>query len=448
MPPKAAVGAKPAEKKEEGKEGAEKKEEGAEPGKEGAEKGEEGAEPGKEGAEKGEEGAEKGEAPIPGQNPETGKCEGEDSCAGNNIADSFKDPGRLMDGAKKSLDDGVKNGINHIMTSLTNPAKCATMVVGSVPAVIQGIGKSISGAFNDISLSINNTFDTIHLQGFDGMFGPFKIAHAMFMLKLQGIINDIALGSEAEKILSDPNLTAKILFDKLVYRSKMYKLAIKDAEFRGVFKVWIADYVNTLLNALKIAQPEVDRINAEIKAIIEGMGDNIGESLGHAITNVIASAVSALPAVGGIVSAVKSADQLGQEIINACKPPIAKGAGIIMPIVNQFNKEKSRFACEGEKLKRKIQPPLDRIEAKMNALSQKIENKMASVSAKIDNKISKTAAKIDKKMSQSGGATMTKRENRRKIKNTTKRIHYLLKRFTCRRQRKLNYTRRLNDTRC
>jgi hypothetical protein len=422
MPPKADVGAKPADDKK-------KEEEGAEPGKEGESK-------------------EKGEAPIPGQNPETGKCEGEDSCAGKTIAEAISNPSHAMDGVKDSVKDGLKNGVNTLMTSLTNPAKCATMVVGSVPAVIRGIGKSISGAFDDINLSINNTFDTIQVQGFDGLFGPFKIAHAMFMLKLQGIINDIALGSEADKILSDPNLTAKILFDKLVYRSKMYKLAIKDAEFRGVFKVWIADYVNTLLTALKIAQPEIDRINAEIKAIIEGMGDNIGESLGHAITNIIASAVSALPVVGGIVSAVKSADQLGQEIINACKPPIAKGAGIIMPIVNQFNKEKSRFTCEGEKLKRKIKPPIDRIEAKLNALSQKIENKMANVSAKIDNKIAKTASKIDKKMTQSGGSNMTKRDNRRKIKNTTKRIHYLLKRFTCKRQRKINYTRRLNDTRC
>jgi len=432
MPPK-ATGAEKPEKKEEGKEkGAEEGKAGTEEGKAGAEEGKAGAEEGKAGAEEGKAGAEAGKtgaAPITGQNPDTGKCEGEDSCAGKNFAEALKDPGRLMDGVKDSVKDGVKNGVNTLMTSLTNPAKCATIVVGSVPAVISGIGQSIAGAVDDINSSINKTFDTIQLQGFDGIFGPFKIAHAMFMMKLQGIINDIALGKDAEKILSDPNLTAKILFDKLVYRSKMYKLAIEDAEFRNIFKDWIADYVNTLLNALKIAQPEIDRINTEIKNIIEGMGDNIGESLGHAITNVIASAVSALPVVGGIVNAVKSADQLGQEIINACKPPIAKGAGIIMPIVNQFNKEKTRLECEGEKLKRKIKPPIDRIEAKMNALSQKLENKMA-------------------KTKQSGGAGATQRAKHKRIKNTTKRIHYLLKRFTCRRRGKINYTRRLNETRC
>jgi hypothetical protein len=208
----------------------------------------------------------------------------------------------------------------------------------------------------------------------------------------------------------------------------MYKMAIKDAEFRGVFKVWMGDYVNTLLASLKVAQPEVDRINKEVKTIIEGMGTNIGESLGHAVTNVIASALGALPVVGGVVSAIKSADQLGQEIINACKPPIAKGAGIIMPVVNGFNKQKSRLNCEVEKLESKVKPIIQKIEGKMNNLTSKGGGGMQGGGG--------------------GGGRDTKKRITKKIVNTTKRINELLNRFTVRRRNsKLNYTRRLNKSR-
>jgi hypothetical protein len=421
MPPKAAAPKKEAPAKKDNKKedgDGEKKEE--EKGKEGEgesekKEGEEGKE--KEGEKKEGEGDEKKQDK---DKDEKGNCVGEDTCAGKDAADSFKGPNELLESAKKKVDDGVKNGIKTLVTAITNPAKCVALSVGAVPTMIDGIGNSIAGAFDNITLSINNTFNAVGNKGFDGIFAPFQIANAMFLGKLQDIVNNIALGPDAEKILSNPNITAKILFDKLVLRSKLYKLAIEDAELRGVLKKWIAGYVNTLLATLKIAQPEIDRINAEVKNIIEGMGDNIGESLGHALTNIIASVLSALPVVGGVVSAIKSADQLGQEILNACAPPIAKGAGIIMPVVNGFNKQKSRLNCEVKKLEDKVMPIMNKIENKMNTITNKMNNKLQA----------------------GGGGTQTK--TKKHIQKTTKRINYLLGRFTSSRKRKINYTRRLH----
>jgi hypothetical protein len=416
-----ADGGKKDEKKEEGKKD-EKKD-----GKEGEKKDEK--KDGKEGEKKeGEEGKGKGS-----DKDEKGKCVGEESCAGKDIAAKFSSPGKMLDNAKENLDKKIKEGMKTVVTTITNPAKCATMAVGAVPAMINGIGKSISGAFDGITLSINNSFKAADAKGFTGILGPFKIANAMFLGKLQGIINNIALGPDADKILSDPKLTAKLLFDKLVFRSNMYKMAIKDAEFRGVFKVWMSDYVNTLLASLKVAQPEIDRINKEVKTIIEGMGSNVGESLGHAIVNVIASALGALPVVGGVVSAIKGADQLGQEIIKACEPPITKGAGILMPMVNGFNKQKSRLNCEVEKLEGKVKPIIQNIEGKMSKITSKVGGGMQGGGM------------------QGGGmqSRNTKRRINKKIANTTKRINELLTRFTVRRRNsKTNYTRRLNQSRC
>jgi len=150
------------------------------------------------------------------------------------------------------------------------------------------------------------------------------------------------------------------------------------------------------METLKIAQPEIDRVNVEIKNIIEDMGDNIGTSLGHAVTNAVTSVVSALPGVGGVVSAIKSADQLGQDLIRSCKP-LSEGAGIVMEGVNTFNKEKSRLECEVNKFEKQVEPIMKRIESAQ----------------------------------QVGGGNMKK-----KINKTTKRVHYLLNRFHTRRLRR------------
>jgi hypothetical protein len=453
--------AKAAEKKEEPKkaEGAEKAEdkekEGKEKGEEGKEKGEKGEEGEKKEGEEGKDGEGEKEIGKDGKD-ENGKCVGEDTCAGDAIATKFEAPNDVLVAAKKKLDDGVKEGVKNVMTTLGNPLKCAKLITAEIPNVIPNmidkIGKSISGAFNDINLSITKTFENagnVDIKGYPDLFGPFEVAWAMGMSKIQGVINGIALGVDAEKILSDPNLTAKILFDKLVLRSNLYKMALDDAEIRGIFKDWMAQYVDTLLNALKIAQPEIDRINNEVKTIIEGMGDNIGTSLGHAITNIIASALSALPVVGGVVSAIKSADQLGQEIINACKPPIAKGAGILMPPINEFNKQKSKLECEINKLKSKIEPPIKRLEEKMASVTAKIDSKMANVTAKLDSKMASATAKLDSKMAsateQKGGGGGG--QNKIKIQRTTRRIKQMLMRFQGKKPSKPNYTRRLHKAR-
>jgi hypothetical protein len=351
---------------------------------------------------------------VPGKNPATENCEGKDSCAGEKFAKILT--GDLGEIAKKKAAEAAKKVAKSLLTTFTNPAKCASLAVGSVPLMITSIGKSISDAFDKISNSINNAATAMNKKGFNGIFGPFKIAGAMFMLKLQGVINNIALGPDAEIILSNPQMTAKILFDKLILRSKLYKLALEDAEIRGVLKIFITEYVNNLLLTLQIAQPDIDRVNAKIKSIIEGVGDNIGESLGHALVNVIASVLGALPVVGGVVSAIKGADQLGQEILNTCKPPITKGAGILMPMINGFNKQKSRLDCEVAKFTNKIEPVIKRVEAKLN-------------------------------VGQKGGGNLTKKQQERNIHNTTKRVNYLLKRFTGKRRHKINYTRRLLQSR-
>jgi hypothetical protein len=331
-----------------------------------------------------------------------GKCVGKDSCAGARRAADLQAPKKEFDSMDKIVKDKMYNGMKNAWTNLSDKAKCPIYVGKTLPEIIPNmitkIGQSTAGAFNNVSNSIKNLFDQVSgqdIKGYPNIFGPFEVAYAAVIIKIQNVINKIALGADADKILADPKIKSGELLDKMMRTSKRYKDAIKDAEIRNIFKDWMKNYTDALLETLDVAKPEVDRINKEINNIIEGMGDNIGESLSHALVNVAQSAVANVPVVGGIVSAVLSADQLGQEIINACKPPIAKGAGIVMPVVNGINKQIDKTKCQ------------------MNDLAKKFEPVMK---------------KLDK-LEGGGGKNKTVKNVGKKINNTTRRVEYMLSRF-------------------
>ena len=390
----------------------------------------------KEGAEKGEKDEKKDEKkgekkddkkegaaedpPIEGQNPDTKKCEGKPSCAGESIGTTFSAPKEGLSGMKKILDDKVKGAGKAILTVATNPAQCAANVAGAVPSIVGSVFDAVAGGIDKIGNSFNNLGAKAEAKGFDGIFAPFEIGYTMFTQKLQNVASSIALGSDfwqkhPELPQGDPKAAAKIVVDTAMKRSGIYKLALQDAETRGIFKKWLSQYTDSLLNVLKVAQPEIDRINNEIKTIIEGAGSNVGDAAGHALTNVLTSALSALPVVGGVVSGVNALDQLGKKIVDSCEPIVTKGAGIVLPMVNGFNKQKSRLNCEVTKLTNTIKKPIERLEAKLTP--------------------------------QSGGGCMRSKKNiKKKIVTTQKRVTYLLNRFT-RRNHKTNYTRRLRQSR-
>ena len=400
---------KPAEKKDDKKEG-----EGAEKGeKKEGEKGEK-----KDGDKK--DGEKKEDPPIEGQDPDTKKCVGKPSCAGEGIAGTLSAPGNGLSSMKKVLDDKVKGAGKAMLTVATNPAQCAANVAGAVPAIVGSVFDAVAGGIDKIGNSFNNLGAKAEAKGFDGIFAPFEIGHSMFMQKLQNVASSIALGSDfwqkhPELPQGDPKAAAKIVVDTAMKRSGIYKLALEDAETRGIFKKWLSQYTDSLLNALKVAQPEIDRINNEIRTIIEGAGSNVGDAAGTAIANALTTALSALPVIGGVVSGVTALDNLGKKIVGICEPPLVKGAGIVLPVVNAFNKQKSRLNCEVTKLTNTIKKPIERLEAKLTP--------------------------------QSGGAGMRSKKNiKKKIVTTQKRVTYLLNRFT-RRNHKTNYTRRLRQSR-
>ena len=381
-----------------------------------------------------------------GDKGKDGKCVGKDTCAGDKLASKLSAPANKLRSLDTMLRDKVNNSMKDAWKNLTDKAKCpiyvAEKIPDMIPNMIEKIGKSTAGAFDNVANSIKNLFDQVsgqEIKGYPNIFGPFEVAYAFVIIKIQNVINQLALGADADKILADPAIKSGELLAKMMRTSKRYKDAIKEAELQDIFKDWIKNYTDALLETLDIAKPEIDRINTELKNIIEGMGDNIGESLSHALVNVVRSVVSNIPIVGGIVSAVMSADELGQEIINACKPPVAKGAGIIMPIVNGVNKQVDKTKCQVDKLVKKIEPLMLKLENKANSVGEKVNSKVEKMSSKMDEKVEKMSSKMDEKVEKSkegggggGGGGRQKKTVKnigKRINNATRRVEYMLSRF-------------------
>jgi hypothetical protein len=306
---------------------------------------------------------------------------------------------------KENFDKKLRDSGGKLAEAVFNPVKCAALTLGAAPAMVTGVFDAFAGGIDKVANSFSGATTAAADQGFDGLLAPFKIGHAMFMTKIQDIIQRITLepgflDKPEFKGMAIKEVADKVL-EKAGWKSDVLSKALETAEFRGIFKPWFQQYIDSLMKVLKIAQPEIDRINAEISAIIEGMGTNVGDSVGRALTNVIVSALGALPVVGGIASVINAADQMGSKFTEKCGPIVAKAAGIYVPVVQAIDKQTSHINCEVDKLSHKLDPLFAKLTPK-----------------------------------QSGGA-------KKKIKKTTRRVNYLLKRFTCRRNCKTNYSRRL-----
>ena len=356
-----------------------------------------------------------------------GKCVGEDSCTMRTTADKLSDTHIKMQGLDQMAKDKLHSMLKNGWGALNDKAKCVSMVTTELPNVvpnmIEKIGSSTSLAIDNVSNSIKNLFDQVsgqEIKGYPDIFGPFEVGYAMIIIKIQNIINQIALGADADKILADPNIKSGELLDKMMRTSKRYKDAVAQAEFKNIFEEWMKNYVDALLKTLDIAQPEIDRINQRLNSIIEGMGDNIGESISHALVNVISAVVSNIPGVGGIVKVILSADELGQELIDGCRP-LAKAAGSMANVVDGVNKQISKTQCNINELSKKLEPVLN------------IGSSQAGGGGGVGRK--KTTRKT--------------KERKRKLNNTTRRIKYMLGQFKCKKNSKPNYTRRImNCRRC
>jgi len=333
----------------------------------------------------------------------TGECKpGDRHCIGETVAEVLTAPSKSVEIVTNMGINLVEKAMTKLKDVLTDQTKCVQTVVNDLPSlagkIITSLGNSTSGALDKITNSVKSLFDEVgnrEIKGYPNIFGPFETVYALIIINIQNIINKIALGENANQILADPNMDSTKLFAKMMKTSERYSDAVKEAQFQGVFKKWITNYVSALLNTLDIAQPEIDRVNKKLKDIIQGVGSNIGKSITHALVNIIKAIVSNIPVVGGIVSVLTSADEMGQEIIKTCTPPLVTGAGTAAEFINGVNAQLDKTKCAFDSLGRMIGPILN----------------------------------VKGPQAGGGGGNRREKNTHKKILNTTKRIRVMLSRL-------------------
>ena len=408
------------EKKEGASEAEREKKEGAsEADKEGAE-GEAGAEgEKKEGEAAGEEKKEGPKDPCK-DGAKTPDCIGKKFA--DNIDMVLNKPGEL---AQKVIKDAATAAYNKTKKVLTDKTECARFFIkeipGIIPHLIENTGNSLAASIDKISNSVQKLFDefTGEIPGYPNIIPPLERVYALGAMKIQSGINTLILGPDGNKIMVDPNTTSEVLLKKLEANSVNFKKMISDEQFQAIFKKWMINYTSAFAETLELARPQLDELKGMIGEIVDDVANKVGATLGKGLTDVIKSAIGEIPGAGGIADLVISVAQIGQNIVNACLPVVTKGAGIVLPPANMINRKIAETKNELECLAKKVEPIMKKIEAATQ--------------------ITKQSGGVTK---QSGGAAVKK-----KIQQSTRRVQRMLRHFTRRKTKPLNYAKQLSKFR-
>ena len=340
-------------------------------------KGEEGE---NKGENKGEEGENKGENKGESKKGKSGCPDMKNpECIAKGIGETLMEPAKAFENTRNALIDGAKQTIKNtgekVVGVVLDKAKCVAFFGKELPEIIPnmignifdktvgGIEK-VSGAADKFAASIGNVFKELggqEIKGYPNIFGPFEVLYAMIIIKIQGVINKIVLGANANQILGDPKMDPKHLLDELLKNSEKYKLAANDKEFKRIFEEWLANYVEAVLRTINLAQPSIDKVKDKISGIINGLGDKIGSSVNMSLTNIIQSIFTAVPGLGTVMSVIYAGERVGKTIIDSCEAPLSKGAGLILPLANKVNLKIAGVENDLECLAKKLDPVVEKI---------------------------------------------------------------------------------------
>jgi hypothetical protein len=353
----------------------------------------------------------------------TGKCDNiKGICPFANIAESMHKPASMRDAFKVNLKETIHEVGKKAIKALNNPKECIINYNKSTPNVVDTLGTSLTKAVQSVwkvtNLGLTEAIEKLNSKDvFENvaMGKGYYVATSVLQKKVQDKVNQVLLGDNAEEIMA-ANPNPELLLAKVLARHAIWKETFELAEFQGILKPWINDYVNMLRQTLDLAQDPLQKFKGEIDETIQKFGGNLGEVLSKTLTNLIITAVAEIPGVGPLGVLVKTIDEAGKSGLNACEEPIAKGGQVFNATVQTLDKQQQILKCRVDDLAAKAKPMIAKVEAAAAAASA-------------------AASKV-------GGGGKTHRL-KQKIHNTKKRVNALLQRFTTR-KKKLNYTQRLN----
>ena len=350
----------------------------------------------------------------------------EPPCIGKSTADAISkaidNPGEMVSNA---INDAAVKAFAKGKKVLTDKTECVRFFIkeipGLIPNLIENTGNALSMAIDKVSNSTQKLFDEFSgdIPGYPNIIPPLEHAYALGAMRIQSGINTIILGPDGNKIMIDPNTTTEALLKLMEANSVNFKKLVSDDQFKAIFKKWMINYTSAFAETLELARPQLDELKAMIGEVVDEVSDKVGASLGKALTDVIKSAIGAIPGAGAVADLLISISQVGQNIVNACLPVVTKGAGIILPPANMINRKIAETKNKLECLAKKVEPIMKKLEAATQ--------------------ITKQSGGVTK---QSGGAAVKK-----KIQQSTRRVQRMLRHFTRRKTKPLNYAKQLSKFR-
>jgi hypothetical protein len=319
-------------------------------------------------------------------------------CIFTNLAQSLSKPqevvNRIQANAAQFIGVKVKSVKDTVVDTVTNPLKCAANVVNVVPTMIENVGNAIAGSIDKIGNSLGNATDKAANMVFANPLAPFEIAYYSSLKKLQDIFAGIVLGVDAPTILADPNMNADKLLADMLRNSAAFKKIVDTPDFKEIFDKWLQNYAAFLDKTIELGRPTINKVNDKLTGIVTDTSNKVGEALTKTLTNIITSALRSIPFLGAAVNIVALASKIAERIMSICEPILSKGGFAAATMINTADKQLNKAKCEGKKLMTQIAPLL--------------------------------------KQAGGGGGANNKRK---KIDRATKRLKWMLNRFTRRKIR-------------
>jgi hypothetical protein len=336
-------------------------------------------------------------------------------------ADEWKNTGEKINNAMEHAGEKASGALK---ATFVNPAVCAAGAASSIPAIAEKVidvvlGKMDQAAESAINLRSKIIDIALDDDGFPNVLAPFQIVYLSTIKKIQGLFGNMVFGKENwPKILADPNMDTGKLTADMLQASTAFKNVVDSPGFQNIFKEWLSNYADSLDKAIQMGKPKIDGVTNKLTGMIDDTSNKLGAAFTDSLSNVIGAALKSIPGVGVIFNVGELASKMAASLISVCEPIISKGGLSLITLANAGVKQAKNADC------------------KVKELTDKLASLMPG-------------------SKQHGGFGRTHKhrfDNRKKIMQATKRVKYMLHRFTKRPQLKLDYaskyrTRRIRTRR-
>jgi hypothetical protein len=279
-----------------------------------------------------------------------------ENCSARNLAECLREPekkyAKFEEEVRQVGPNFAKWAKSLVECKITNATNKAENIINFLPDTIMAMTDALSNGLNNLANGIGNVGESLNKLA-DVDLLPLDGAYATIMNKIQKMAVGAVLGSEGEKEMEEHAKDIPLLLEKVLKTSATFTAMTARPEFQKIFSEWTRNYADGLVNSLKGAQPNVDKITDQFNKMLDEFSKKTGTTIGNTLVNTINSILAVIPGVGAVISAISAAGTTANNLVQACKPLAEKGAAVAQ-IVDATKDKIEEAKCEAYNLKKKL----------------------------------------------------------------------------------------------